>query len=285
MAEPGTAAAKDPASERLWQLLRQMRRWIAPGTDDGPLRPTIPLAWALLLVAVVIAINEMSLPDSIPALHHRLLGYAADQFILPTLGILFASILLRRFRGGIELTPRWSDIRWLPWAAVATAIQLNISLLAGLFTSRSGQPSPLPPDAPRLAMVLIATMITAPILEEVVWRGVLQPALIGAGVHPMPAILMTSATWAAAHFGHAGGYGLATVLGIAASGYVQGVIVYRTGRLAPAIAVHAGGNVLSLMTYAGFWVWTTSFGICLLVLAVQMVLIIHPTRRQHPCGT
>lgn len=125
---------------------------------------------------------------------------------------------------------------------------------------------PLDVDGPGREMVALAkTMpdkwalalivgVGAPIAEETVYRGFIQPALIQvaggptARRAPIIGIGITAVWFAAAHVQSVQFVGLAIV------GLVLGALAHRSGRLGPSMVAHATFNLISLASLLGFWV-------------------------------
>ena len=107
------------------------------------------------------------------------------------------------------------------------------------------------PDKWALAVIV---GIGAPIAEETVYRGFIQPALVRVAGGPASArsaaigVGVTAVWFAAAHVQSVQFIGLAIV------GVVLGVLAHRSGRLGPSIVAHATFNLLSLGALLGIWV-------------------------------
>lgn len=148
--------------------------------------------------------------------------------------------------------PRPSDLaRVAGWAVLLLVMQVvTVSVLVQVVPALQGA-SPdnvsFVRDEPRVSMVVLAVLavVVAPVVEEVLFRGVvLRGLMLRLGFWP-------AAATSSALFGlfHAQGSGAEAVLLAVATG-VFGVglcvLVRRTGRLAPAIGVHAVRNALAL---------------------------------------
>jgi uncharacterized protein len=84
---------------------------------------------------------------------------------------------------------------------------------------------------------LLGTIVFAPVLEEIVFRGLLYGTLRRRLGWPAAAVL-TAAVFAAAH-----GYGVAGFGSVFASGLMWSVAYEKTGSLLPGMAAHAANNV------------------------------------------
>jgi membrane protease YdiL (CAAX protease family) len=84
---------------------------------------------------------------------------------------------------------------------------------------------------------LLGTVVFAPVLEEIVFRGLLYGTLRRRLGWPLAAVL-SAAVFAAAH-----GYGVAGFGSVFASGLMWAVAYEKTGSLLPGMAAHAANNV------------------------------------------
>jgi membrane protease YdiL (CAAX protease family) len=88
-----------------------------------------------------------------------------------------------------------------------------------------------------VAASLLGTIVSAPLLEEIVFRGLLYGTLRRRLGWPAAALL-SAGIFAAAH-----GYGVAGFGSVFASGIMWAVAYEKTGSLLPGIAAHAANNV------------------------------------------
>jgi membrane protease YdiL (CAAX protease family) len=89
----------------------------------------------------------------------------------------------------------------------------------------------------------IATIIFAPLFEEVFFRGFLFEGFRYSKLGAAGAIFVTSLVWAGFHMQ----YGLFQIASIFVLGIVLGVVRYRTGSLWPPIIMHALNNFLAVL--------------------------------------
>lgn len=96
-----------------------------------------------------------------------------------------------------------------------------------------------------LAMI-VATILVAPMVEEVAFRGILQGALLKFGVTPYVAVPVISALWTADHEGvqSSGGW-----LSIFIIGCLLSLIRMKSGNVLPCIVIH------SVINTSWFLVW------------------------------
>ena len=162
------------------------------------------------------------------------------------IGLTLATIRPTRPQGFFRV--RWSDTKYL---AFGVALQAAVGIIYRPFHLKSeGNPvKQIVGHNPPYGMIILLLLvgIGAPIIEELLFRGVLLPATNGvlseklrlAAGGLIPALL-TGVIFAAAH-GE-----LVQFAGLAIVGTVQAVLVQRTGRIAPAIMSHAGFNLIAL---------------------------------------
>jgi membrane protease YdiL (CAAX protease family) len=89
-------------------------------------------------------------------------------------------------------------------------------------------------------LLILIAVVGAPLAEEVFYRGFFQPGVERA-LPGWAAIAVTSVVFAASHFQ------LLPFPGLLVFGVVAGILTYRTGRLGPAIALHIGFNLTTVI--------------------------------------
>ncbi len=95
----------------------------------------------------------------------------------------------------------------------------------------------------KVASETAETVLGAPVFEEIIFRGLLFPALRVA-LPLWPAALLSGALFAAAH-----GYGVVGFAAVAWSGAIWAVGYERTGSLLPCMLAHALGNLMSSVSF------------------------------------
>jgi membrane protease YdiL (CAAX protease family) len=126
--------------------------------------------------------------------------------------------------------------RWLAWSCVLAAPPVAWAVAAAGF--------PLPVHEP---LRDLSALVAWSVAEEIVFRGGLQPLLArrlgerGRGWPITPANAATSLVFAALH---AWRHGPLLALGVFPLSLLYGVVRERTGRVAPAAALHLWFNVL-----------------------------------------
>lgn len=92
-----------------------------------------------------------------------------------------------------------------------------------------------------IPLLIISTVILAPILEEIIFRGIIQKGLINKGWRPVKAIWFSAAIFGIIH-----GNPWQLVGGVLL-GFVLGEAYYRTGSLLLSILLHSFNNLLSCL--------------------------------------
>jgi membrane protease YdiL (CAAX protease family) len=94
-----------------------------------------------------------------------------------------------------------------------------------------------------MALLIVLVVVTAPLIEEVMYRGVVQESLGQLGLSPWMAIVVTSVFFAVMHLPIVEWHALATLFTLSLG---FGWLYEKTGRLAAPIAMHAAFNAGNL---------------------------------------
>lgn len=100
------------------------------------------------------------------------------------------------------------------------------------------------PWRPAALATIVLVIVLVPWIEEAVYRGMLQGGLVGFGIARVIVVPLVAGIFALRHLGIAAPHAVA---GLFVLGLGLGILVERTGRLAPAVVLHAAfnaGNVL-----------------------------------------
>jgi membrane protease YdiL (CAAX protease family) len=171
-------------------------------------------------------------------------------------------LLLGRDRGDLAFTEqvglawRWDDAWWLAGGLVLEIVVAII--VGGLIRLLPGEPTrqavvEVASGAGRGLEVLLLVLllgVVAPVVEEIVHRGVLLSAL-RRRLSPWPAIVTSAAVFAAIHLVDPGA--IYAVPGLFLIGIALGWLALATGDIGVPIAVHAGVNLTGvlLLVFAG----------------------------------
>jgi hypothetical protein len=94
-------------------------------------------------------------------------------------------------------------------------------------------------------LVLVVVAVGAPIIEEMIFRGMLL-SILARSLNRWPAILVSAAIFAAIHLFDPNA--IAVIPGLFLLGIVLGWVAIRRGDLSLAIAMHSGINLLAAIT-------------------------------------
>jgi membrane protease YdiL (CAAX protease family) len=171
-------------------------------------------------------------------------------------GLLLWRYVARRFVAGhpidaVGLRIRWVDLGWGPltWLAAVVAEVVVGNLIVALkvpFVSNTDAFGDLHHRRGYVLALLLLAVVIAPVVEEIIFRGLLQRGLLSA-LPPWLAIAVQGLLFGAAHVSPErgmGNIGLALVLG--AVGVVFGATAYLTRRLAPTMVAHAIVNAVAM---------------------------------------
>jgi uncharacterized protein len=159
------------------------------------------------------------------------------------------------FPGQVGLAWRWADA---PWVFAGLVLQFLVAVVVGgLLSLLPGEPSQqqvveVAAQVPRdgtLVVLFVLLAVVAPVVEEIVYRGVLLSRL-RRSMGPWPAILASAAGFAAIHLVDPAA--IYAVPGLFLIGVALGWLALSTGDLSVPIAVHAGVNLTAvvLLTFA-----------------------------------
>jgi membrane protease YdiL (CAAX protease family) len=152
--------------------------------------------------------------------------------------------------------PRWSDVgtivRWslllfLLQAAAGVLVSLVVPALRGVSPDNTSFLVGLPVG--ELVLVAVAAVVIAPVVEELLFRGLLLQGLM-LRIGFWPAALLSSLAFGVLHMASLDAAGAALALATGVMGFGLCLLVRRTGRLGPGIGVHAVRNAVALSVVA-----------------------------------
>ena len=167
------------------------------------------------------------------------------------LGLLGTPLLARRY--GLD----WrSQIRWrmraidvVVGAAIGLALQIVVvpllywpifRIFGDLDVERPARELTGLAETPlEVVLLVVMTVMLAPLTEEVFFRGLLQTALLDR-LGPVRAVAVSSVAFGVTHFQ------LVQFPALVLVGVVNGILVLRTGRLGPALWSHAAFNAVTV---------------------------------------
>jgi membrane protease YdiL (CAAX protease family) len=238
-----------------------------PGTAVravGPARPAVgpalPVAAAIGAIMVLTA-SLMASKYLLDALVDLGWPVAVYVLLLATVGygpsVWWCRYASRRWATGrlgpdIGLTPRWSDLGWGPvvWLG-ALGAQLAAASIVLVFdlpvTSNTDAITDAAADRTYVVSIVITAVIAAPIVEEMVFRGVVMRGLRSR--LPMVVVVVAQGVlFGAAHVDPVRGVGnIGLVIVLSGVGIAFGVATALLHRLGPAIVAHALFNGMVLL--------------------------------------
>lgn len=237
------------------------RAWAPPvptfeEVDD---HPSLPLGAALgaLLVLVVSLLAGKVLVDALIGQDWPLLVYVV---VLATVGygpsVVWGAYVRQRWGGG-ELASigwrfRWSDLGWGPltWvAAIATqsAVAAVILTFDIPLSSNVDGVGELDVDRAYLIATAVTAVIAAPLIEELVFRGLVLRGFLSR-MGPVLAIALQGVLFGVAHVDPVRGVGnIGLALVLTGVGVAFGASAYFTRRLGPTVVAHAIFNGVVLI--------------------------------------
>lgn len=156
--------------------------------------------------------------------------------LVPALTLLAGALLVRRSASGLyPVTSRHS------WLRIASLGWLMLGLAGGIWIGPTLPERLAPLLANEWAGVwgLLWVGIAAPIIEELFFRGALQPA-IERHIGGLAAVLAAALAFGLAH------WGIPEIAIISSVGLFAGVAAWGTGHVLPAIALHVGWNFATI---------------------------------------
>jgi uncharacterized protein len=144
----------------------------------------------------------------------------------------------------------WSDLWRGPLVGVAGMIasilvQLALSPFPRLVGSNTGFIEEQTSTLAGVVVVVSSTMIGAPLVEELFFRGLVQRSLVTIGLW---GVLIQAVIFGLIHFTPEAGLGnVSVMLGVGAFGFVQGLAARRFGRLGPCMLAHALFNTIAVL--------------------------------------
>jgi membrane protease YdiL (CAAX protease family) len=234
---------------------------IAAATPILPCKPLglwASLAWGVAVLIVWIgtqvaivgaALARLGWEDADLAQNALAVGIVTIAATPPALAV--AALAARSTRCGIAeyLALRWPTRGDALTGVIAIALLIAavdaLSLLAGRDVSpdfvtnlyRNAR------DSGALALLVVALVGAAPLVEEVLFRGLLLPGLAASFLRPAGAILLTSVVWASMHLQYEPFY----LIQASAIGVTFGWLRWRSGSTLLTIGLHALVNLTSMV--------------------------------------
>lgn len=265
---------EQPGLLRRWDGERWRDERVAPAGSPFVAVPPAPPITSLPFVVAVGALVSMALPLLFSrVLLHPLSDHgwpvavsvaiaAVVSYGPPLLFWRYASRRWGATRQAIGLTVRRSDAGWGPltWLATFGAQLVAVVIIRlGHIPTQSNTDSirALRDDRGFVVAMLVLAIVAAPIVEEIVFRGLMLRGLLSRW--PVwAAVLVQGVLFGAAHIAPERGVrNIGLVLVLSAVGCVFGAFAVGTRRLAPSMIAHAIVNTIAMVVVLSGWTPTS----------------------------
>lgn len=228
-------------------------RWQVPGfrVETVEPHPELPLAAAVgaLVVLVVSLVTGKAVVDALVGRDWPLITYISISAVIsygPSVAWLY--VVRRRWGAGrfesVGWRFRWIDLAWGPvtWLS-AIGVQLVLAAVVLIFdiplSSNVESISEADADRAYLIATAVAAVVAAPIVEELVFRGLVLRGLLSK-LGPIVAVGVQGVLFGVAHVDPVRGVGnLGLAIVLSGVGIALGTAAYLTRRLGPAVIAHA----------------------------------------------
>ncbi len=228
--------------------------------DPSPAAPTLPLVAAIGAMVVLTAslVASKFILEALVDFEWPLVAYVLLLALTgygPSVAWCFYASRrwgTRRLSTDIGLTPQWADIGWGPviWLAALGAQIAMAAIVVGLdvpISSNTDGVTELQADRTYIVSLVITAVIAAPIVEEMVFRGVVLRGFRSC-TPVVLAIVLQGVLFGAAHFDPIRGRGnLGLVMVLSGVGIVFGAAAVLLRRIGPTMVAHAIFNGVVLI--------------------------------------
>jgi len=212
-----------------------------------------------LAAFVVIALFAMIADQLLAAGFLRIVHVKPIFVMLPAQFLLYGfllwtlSVIFRRYYG----RPFWQSLRWAPtgvrasFLAASGVVAALVVMLASVLLRTPDINSPMKEllsDKASVMLLAVFGTTLAPLCEELLFRGFLQPLLVRS-LGAVPGVLSAAAAFGLLHlqeYGYSWRHGLLITLAGAAFGWMR----HRTGSTKAAVVMHAAYNFVFFMLLA-----------------------------------
>jgi membrane protease YdiL (CAAX protease family) len=233
---------------------------VRPTFDERSPHPTLPIQAALGAMGVLTAslLASKYVLDALLRFDWPVVVYVV---LLAMIGygpsLVWCAAASRRWATGhtahdLGLTPRWSDLGWGPviWlAAVGTQLAVGaiVLVLDVPISSNTERINELQADRTYVVTLVITAVIAAPLVEELVFRGVVLRGLLSR-IPAVGAIALQALLFGVAHVDPVRGVGnVGLVFVLSGVGAAFGGAAYLLRRIGPTVVAHAIFNGVVLL--------------------------------------
>jgi membrane protease YdiL (CAAX protease family) len=248
-----------PAGIPTWPNPGFVRPVLAERREPAPTLPLIAAVGAIIVLTASLIASKYVL-EALVEFEWPLIVYIA---VTATIGygpsVAWCLYVSRRWGTGrvstdIGLAPRWADIGWGPviWLAALGAQLAVAALVVGLdvpISNNTDGVTELQADRTYIVSLVITAVVAAPIVEEMVFRGVVLRSL-RSRMPAVVAIVVQGVLFGAAHIDPIRGAGnLGLVMVLSGVGIAFGAAAVLLRRIGPVIVAHAifNGAVLLIV--------------------------------------
>ena len=242
------------------------RSWVAPvamfaEAEEHPQLPFEAALGALVVLTVSLIVGKLTV-EALFQFDWPLLVYIV---LLTVFGygpsLLWGWYVRRRWGSGrlssLGWSFRWSDLGFGPltWLSAIVFQVVMMLIVTGLKIPLTSNVESIDGDIGRSYVIAtaIAAVVAAPIIEEVVFRGLVMRGFLSR-MGALPAILLQGVLFGAAHVDPARGMGnIGLVMVLSSVGVAFGAAAYLTRRLGPTVIAHAIFNGLVLLVLLTGW--------------------------------
>ncbi len=229
------------------------RAWAAPmprfaEPEDHPSLPISAALGALAILMVSLVVGKLVV-ESLVDQDWPLGVYIGISAVLSYGPSIAWGVFVRRKWGAGRLaalgwTFRWSDLGWGPLTWLAAIVSQSVLAAVVLIfdiplSSNIDATGEFDTDRAYLIATLVAAVIAAPIVEEIVFRGLVMRGFLSR-MGPVAAIALQGVLFGVAHFDPVRGTGnVGLVMVLSGVGIAFGASAYLTHRLGPTVIAHA----------------------------------------------
>jgi uncharacterized protein len=255
----------NPSSVRFWDG----RMWTGytahrPSAPEPHAVLPIRAAWGAVATLIVSVVASRYLVKSIVGFHWPIAVYVS---ILGIIGYAPSMVwcwhVSRKwgtghFRADVGLRARWADAGWGPvtWGACLVAqVIAGVAVLALKipFASNTEGIDKVRADRGYVISLLVLAVVAAPIVEEIVFRGVVLRGLLSRN-GAVAAIAVQGVLFGMAHFDPVRGTGnIGLIIVLSSVGCVLGGAAYLFRRIAPTMIAHAILNGIAMTLALSGW--------------------------------
>jgi CAAX protease family protein len=229
----------------------------APAAEPHPSLPPVAAVGALAILLASLVSGRM-LVDVVVRFDLPIVVYVAFFTAIAYGPVLAWCFYVSRRWGSSRLSAdvglrfRWSDTGWGPvvWGAMLVTSAALVALIEAFnipFSSNLEGGSDVDVNRTYLITVAISLVVAAPLVEEIVFRGVVMRGLLGR-LGAIPTIALQAVFFGAAHFDPVFGAGnIGLVLALSGGGAALGLAAYLLRRIGPTIVAHAIWNSVAFI--------------------------------------